>query len=137
VILGYIPSDYFWGGKLSLDIDLAKSSLRKIAETMNMTIEEAAAGIIDIVNANMSSAIRLATIEKGYDPADFTAYIYGGLGPGHGAVIVEKWAPGKAPFQVIWEAMDSGYLGVDNLVPQGLMSYTPGTDDRLLLSQQE
>ncbi|MBI4759323.1 MAG: hypothetical protein HY783_10075 [Chloroflexi bacterium] len=53
--------------------------------------------------------------------------------PGHGVVIVEKWVPGTAPFQVMWEYMDSGYLEVENLIPQGLMKYIPGSDGRMLL----
>ena len=43
--------------------------------------------------------------------------------PGHGMVVVEKWVSGKAPFQVIWEAMDSGALEIDAYVPQGPLSY--------------
>jgi hypothetical protein len=43
--------------------------------------------------------------------------------PGHGAVIVEKWVSGKAPFQVIWEYMDAGYLQIDKRIPQGPMRY--------------
>jgi len=45
--------------------------------------------------------------------------------PGHGIVIVEKWVPGKNPFQIIWEYMDKGYLQIDNLVPQGAITFTP------------
>jgi hypothetical protein len=48
--------------------------------------------------------------------------------PGHGTVIVEKWVAGTAPFQVIWEYMDAGYLQVDNLIPQGPMAFLPGPD---------
>ena len=43
--------------------------------------------------------------------------------PGHGAVIVEKWVPGTAPFQAIWEAMDQGLLEVEKRVPQGPIEY--------------
>jgi hypothetical protein len=53
--------------------------------------------------------------------------------PGHGAFIVEKWVAGKAPFQVIWEAMDTGALQVDNRIPQGPMAYIPGLDGRMEL----
>ncbi len=53
--------------------------------------------------------------------------------PGHGAFIAEKWVVGKAPFQVIWEYMDAGYLQVDSLVPQGLMAYIPSPDGRMIL----
>ena len=45
--------------------------------------------------------------------------------PGHGAMIVEKWVPGKAPFQVIWEYMDAGYIHIAKAVPQGPMDYAP------------
>ncbi len=55
--------------------------------------------------------------------------------PGHGAVIVEKWVAGKAPFQVIWEAMDQGDLEVHSRVPQGPMSYAPGAHGRFVLSE--
>lgn len=54
--------------------------------------------------------------------------------PGHGTVIVEKWVKGKAPFQIIWEYMDAGYLQVDTRIPQGPMQYIPGSDGRMLLS---
>ncbi|MEX2161182.1 MAG: hypothetical protein WD751_04630 [Anaerolineales bacterium] len=50
--------------------------------------------------------------------------------PGHGVVMAEKWQAGKVPFQLIWEAMDSGDLEIDPKVPQGPMSYDPGPDGR-------
>jgi hypothetical protein len=53
--------------------------------------------------------------------------------PGHGVVIVEKWVPGKAPFQVIWEYMAAGYLVVDNRIPQGPMTYVPGRTELMVL----
>ena len=53
--------------------------------------------------------------------------------PGHGVVIVEKWVPGTAPFQVIWEYMDAGYLQVENRIPQGPMEYVLGPDGRMVL----
>ena len=43
--------------------------------------------------------------------------------PGHGVIIAEKWQPDKAPFQLMWEAMDAGTLEVDNHVPQGFYDY--------------
>lgn len=53
--------------------------------------------------------------------------------PGHGLVIIEKWQEHKAPFQLIWEAMDSGQLQIDSHVPQGPFHYEPGKDGRLVL----
>lgn len=53
--------------------------------------------------------------------------------PGHGVVIAEKWVPGKAPFEIIWEYMDAGYLDIDSRVPQGPMAYAPDSAGRMLL----
>jgi len=48
--------------------------------------------------------------------------------PGHGIVIVERWALGAAPFQLIWEAMDEGSLEIDRRVPQGPIEYVHERD---------
>ena len=53
--------------------------------------------------------------------------------PGHGIVIVEKWVPETAPFQVMWEYMDAGYLQIENRIPQGPMEYTPSPDGKMVL----
>lgn len=53
--------------------------------------------------------------------------------PGHGVVIVEKWNAEKAPFQVIWEYMDAGYLEIEPPVPQGPLAYLPAPDGRCRL----
>jgi hypothetical protein len=53
--------------------------------------------------------------------------------PGHGVVIVEKWVTGKAPFQVMWEAMDAGQLEPANEIPQGPMEFVAGADGRMVL----
>ncbi|GAP07584.1 MAG TPA: hypothetical protein DEQ80_02390 [Anaerolinea thermolimosa] len=56
--------------------------------------------------------------------------------PGHGVVIVEKWVEGKAPFQVIWEAMDDGSLMIDSRVPQGRLSYRLDGAGRMILEEE-
>jgi len=55
--------------------------------------------------------------------------------PGHGTVIVEKWVPRTDPFQVLWEAMDAGYLVVDDAIPQGPFEYVRTPDGRCALWQ--
>ncbi len=57
--------------------------------------------------------------------------------PGHGLVMIEKWEEGKLPFQLFWDAMDSGDLEIDPHVPQGKMSYEPGPDGRLHLNEEK
>ncbi|MCL6615388.1 MAG: hypothetical protein K6U03_12420, partial [Firmicutes bacterium] len=53
--------------------------------------------------------------------------------PGHGVVIVEKWIPGKLPFQVIWEYMDAGFIEIVPRVPQGRLSFVRAGDGRMRL----
>jgi len=62
---------------------------------------------------------RSGALQKPGDPRQVVFTVL----PGHGAVIVEKWVSGKAPFQVIWEYMDAGYLQIDKRIPQGSMRY--------------
>ncbi|HSF82649.1 MAG TPA: hypothetical protein VLA49_15545 [Anaerolineales bacterium] len=66
------------------------------------------------------------------NPADPRQLVFTVL-PGHGLVIAEKWARGKAPFQLIWEAMDAGALQISSKVPQGLFAYQPDRQGRLVL----
>jgi hypothetical protein len=57
--------------------------------------------------------------------------------PGHGVVMAEKWQEGKVPFQVLWDAMDSGDLEIDPHVPQGRMSYEKEADGRMHLREEK
>ena len=84
LILGYLNSDYFFEGTMTLNKDKAlKIMEEKIAKPLNVSVEEAAAGIYDIVNAYMSDNLRLSVIEKGFDPREFSIFSYGGNGPMH------------------------------------------------------
>lgn len=53
--------------------------------------------------------------------------------PGHGIMIAEKWVQGKEPFQVIWEYMDTGFLKVDNRIPQGPLTYVLDSEGLMIL----
>ncbi|HEX9596364.1 MAG TPA: hypothetical protein VF982_05750, partial [Anaerolineales bacterium] len=57
--------------------------------------------------------------------------------PGHGLVVVEKWQSDKAPFQLLWEFMDTGDLVIDSHVPQGPMHYEQDADGHMHLREQE
>ena len=89
LILG-ILHESLASGQVILDAKAARKAIKEhVADKLHMSVEEAAEGIIDIANANMAGAIRLSTVEKGYDPSDFTAFMYGGLGPAHGAALCQ------------------------------------------------
>jgi N-methylhydantoinase A len=83
VVLGHLPPQLL-GGEMSLDVEAARTSVKKIADALSLTIEEAAQGIIDIVNENMFGALRLVSVQRGLDPRDFALVAFGGAGPLHG-----------------------------------------------------
>jgi N-methylhydantoinase A len=84
LILGYLNEDFFLGGRMKLDKPRTLAAIReKIAPPMNMTVPEAACGIYRIANSHMSDLIRRATVERGYDPREFTLFAFGGAAPVH------------------------------------------------------
>ncbi|MBW7929713.1 MAG: hydantoinase/oxoprolinase family protein [Gammaproteobacteria bacterium] len=84
VVLGFLPSgEVRLGGDMVIRRDLAEAAVGKVAKALKLSVKEAAAGIIDIVNENMYGALRLVSVEKGYDPRDFALMGFGGAGPLH------------------------------------------------------
>ncbi len=82
VVLGYLPEDLL-GGAFKLDREGAKKSVQKIADALGIDLMEAARGIIDIVNENMFGALRMISVQQGYDPRHFALMGFGGAGPLH------------------------------------------------------
>lgn len=84
VVLGRIDPDYFLGGAWTLDKDLATKAIReKVAAPLGLTLEEAAIGIIDILDARMADLVRRVTIGRGLDPRNFALFAIGGAGALH------------------------------------------------------
>jgi N-methylhydantoinase A len=72
------------GGRLALDPAAAREAVRSaVAEPLGLSVEHAAAAILDVADANMADAIRLVSIAKGHDPRDFALVAFGGAGPLH------------------------------------------------------
>ncbi len=83
VVLGYLPTELA-GGEISLDRAAARVAVQRIMDATSLkTVEAAAAGIIDIVNENMLGALRLVSVQQGFDPRDFALVAFGGAGPLH------------------------------------------------------
>jgi N-methylhydantoinase A len=83
VVLGYLPTQLA-GGEISLDREAAHTAVATIAGAMGLpSVEAAAAGIIDIVNENMFGALRLVSVQQGFDPREFALVAFGGAGPLH------------------------------------------------------
>jgi N-methylhydantoinase A len=82
VVLGYLP-EALLGGTFKLDREASKRAVQTIADGLGIGLYEAAAGIIHIVNENMFGALRLVSVQQGYDPRDFALMGFGGAGPLH------------------------------------------------------
>jgi len=82
VVLGYLPEDLL-GGSFKLDREGAKAAVQTIADALGIGLMEAARGIIDIVNENMFGALRMISVQQGYDPREFALMGFGGAGPLH------------------------------------------------------
>ena len=83
VVLGYLPQMQRLGGEMELDHGAAREAVQKIATALDLSLEDAALGIYNIVNENMTGALRLVSIEQGYDPRDYALIAFGGAGPLH------------------------------------------------------
>ena len=83
LVLGYLPADAKLGGDMVIDADSARAAVAKVAEAMGLPLERAAEGIYNIVNENMFGALRLVSVEQGYDPREFALIAFGGAGPLH------------------------------------------------------
>jgi 5-oxoprolinase (ATP-hydrolysing) len=82
LVLGYLPSKLL-GGAFQLDVAAAGAAVESIAKQMGMEVTAAAEGIIDLVNEAMHGALRLVSVEQGFDPREFALVAFGGAGPMH------------------------------------------------------
>jgi N-methylhydantoinase A len=83
VVLGLLSPEAFLGGGMQLDADAARTAVNTIAKPLELSVEEAAAGILRVNNHAAATLIRQRTLEQGLDPRDFVVYAYGGAGPLH------------------------------------------------------
>lgn len=91
LVLGYLNPDYFLGGRMTLDRQSSERGIyEELAQPLGLSLEEAAWGIHTVVNANMTRALRLATVERGKDPRRYTLIGFGGAGPVHAARLAQE-----------------------------------------------
>jgi N-methylhydantoinase A len=83
VVLGRLPGGSKLGGRLELDVEAAERAVATVAEGLGIDTVAAAQAIIDIANENMHAALRVVSVERGYDPRDFGLVAFGGAGPLH------------------------------------------------------
>lgn len=95
VVLGYLDTGRRYGGSLRLDPGRAAAALEPLGRTFGLSLEEAAHGVIEVANANMLRALRLVTVQRGYDLRDFALVAYGGAGPLHAGALARMAGIGR------------------------------------------
>jgi len=109
LVLGRINPDYFLGGEVKLDADRARAAIDEgIAKPLGLSVEEAAAGVVELFDETLKYEAVAQVLGKGYSPVDYTLLCYGGGGPLHAAgytrdvpyreVLVPAWAAGFSAF---------------------------------------
>ena len=88
VVLGYLPEELL-GGAFKLDRKAAEAAVQKVADALGIDLYAAASGIIDIVNENMFGALRMISVQQGYDPRDFALMGFGGAGSLHSNAVAK------------------------------------------------
>jgi N-methylhydantoinase A len=90
VIGGRINPEYFLGGRIALDLDAAGKAMSRIAEALEVGVDEAALGVIRLANANMIHLLKLVTVRRGRDPRDFAMVAFGGGGSMHAMALARE-----------------------------------------------
>ena len=90
LFLGRIDPDYFLGGNLTLDTGAAEVALEALGRDLDLDGDRLALGIIEVINAKMSQAIRTLTVERGIEPREFSLVAFGGAGPMHAVALAQE-----------------------------------------------
>jgi N-methylhydantoinase A len=96
VWLGRLPVDAFLGGKGHLDRESIQEPLRTLADGLGISLEAAAEGILAVADTAMERALRVISVERGYDPADFAVVAFGGAGALHVAELTRRLGASRA-----------------------------------------
>ncbi|MGN8481082.1 hydantoinase/oxoprolinase family protein [Helicobacter pylori] len=130
IVLGYLNPDNFLGGLIKLDVDRAKKHIKEqIADPLGISVEDAAAGVIELLDLDLKEYLRSNISAKGYRPSDFVCFSYGGAGPVHTYgyteglgfkdVVVPAWAAGFSAFGCACADFEYRYdKSVDIAIPQ-------------------
>jgi len=90
LVLGYLSPAGFLGGRFPLDEAAARAAVATLAAALGRSVEAAAAGMVEVIDANMAAGIRHVSVERGHDPREFLLVVGGGAGPVHAAGIARE-----------------------------------------------
>jgi N-methylhydantoinase A len=95
LVLGYLDPDRVYGGAIRLDRARAEAALQPLARHFGLSLVEAAHGVVEVANANMLRALRLVSVQRGYDLRHFALIAYGGAGPLHAGALARECGIGR------------------------------------------
>jgi N-methylhydantoinase A len=91
LLLGYLDNASLLDGELPIDHAAAATAVRKrLAEPLGVDMQTAAAAVIDVVNHATAEALKIVSVQRGYDPRDFALAAFGGAGPLHAAALAQE-----------------------------------------------
>src|SRR5580658_175827 len=90
LLLGLLNPRYLLGGRMAVHHGLAREAIERLAEGLGLDPMATALGILSVVTANMARAIRVISVQRGYDPRDYTLVAFGGAGPLHAAHLAKE-----------------------------------------------
>ena len=91
LLLGYLDAASLLAGDLPIDIEAAKAVVdEKLAKPLGVDVRTAAAAVVDVVNNAMAEALKIVSVQRGYDPREFTLAAFGGAGPLHAAALATE-----------------------------------------------
>ena len=136
VVLGYLPTELA-GGEITLDLGAAKAAVQTIADATALPdVYSAAAGIVDIVNENMFGALRLVSVQQGFDPREFALVAFGGAGPLHANALgklMGSWPVIIPPSPGVLNAYGDAMTSLRDEAAQTFITGMAGLKDRELI----
>ncbi|MBM9462292.1 hydantoinase/oxoprolinase family protein [Aeromicrobium sp. YIM 150415] len=90
VVLQMLNPEYLLNGQMKIDREASVRAVRRLAEPLGLSVEETALGILRVVTANMARAIRVVSVQRGYDPRDYALVPFGGAGPLHASRLARE-----------------------------------------------
>jgi N-methylhydantoinase A/oxoprolinase/acetone carboxylase beta subunit len=90
VVLGRLQPDFALGGSLAVDVPAAEQAMDRLAQALGLTRQQAADGVLALANEHMTQALRVISIQKGFDPADFALMSFGGAGGLHVCALADN-----------------------------------------------
>jgi len=127
LVLGRLPGERFLGGGMPLDAKRASGALDRLGRSVGLDAKQVALGVIEIVNAHMERALRVISVERGYDPRSFTLLSFGGAGGLHATDLARRLGMPRVLVPPVASTLSAfGMLAADVIRDYSLTVMLPG-----------